>query len=307
VSARDWLAAGGPAPWDVAVIGVPVSRASISPSQAHTTPAAFRAALQRFSTYDGDHDIDLAAMRVRDLGDIEGDLDGDVRAAQRRIEAAMLDAAQDASCVVVIGGDNSLTFPAMRGLARGALDDAWGLLTFDAHHDVRDPRSYAGPRNGTPVRELIMAGLPGSRVAQVGLHGFANAREHHDWAREQGVHMRRATQVRAGGITSVLDSALTALERFGAERVYADIDLDVLDRAFAPACPASMPGGLSPADLQEAAFVLGTDSRIAAVDLTEVDAQADVAGMTVRTMCSVFLSFCAGVAYRLRLLRETSG
>jgi formiminoglutamase len=307
VSARDWLAAGGSPPWDVAVVGVPVSRASISPSQAHTTPAAFRLALQRFSTYDGDHDLDLTALHIRDMGDIEGDADGDLRAAQRRIEAAMLDAASDSSCVVVIGGDNSLTFPAMRGLARGALEEQWGLLTLDAHHDVRDTRSYGGPRNGTPVRELIEAGLPGARVAQVGLHGFANSREHHDWAREQGVHMRRATQVRAGGITSVLDSALTALERSGAERIYVDVDMDVLDRAYAPACPASMPGGLTPADLQEAAFVLGTDARVVAVDFTEVDADADVAGITVRTMCSVFLAFCAGVGHRLRVLGETAG
>ena len=289
------------------MLGVPVSRASITPSAAHTTPAAFRAGLSRFSTYDGDHDLDLATVRVCDMGDVEGDLDGDVRAAQLRVEAAMFDAAAEAACVVVIGGDNSLTFPAMRGLARGALGEGWGLLTFDAHHDVRDPRSYGGPRNGTPVRELIQAGLPGNRVAQVGLHGFANAREHHDWAREQGVHMRRAAQVRAGGITSVLDSALTALERSGAERIYVDVDLDVLDRAFAPACPASMPGGLTPADLQEAAFVLGTDSRVRAVDFTEVDAQADIAGTTVRTMCSIFLSYCAGVCHRTRLLRETSG
>jgi len=307
MSARDWLAAWGAPPWDVAVLGAPVSRASITPSQAHTTPAAFRAGLARFSTYDGDHDLDLATVRVRDLGDVEGDLDGDVRAAQLRIESAMVDAAQDAGCVVVIGGDNSLTFPAMRGLARGALGDGWGLLTFDAHHDVRDPRSYGGPRNGTPVRELIQAGLPGNRVAQVGLHGFANAREHHDWSREHGVHMRRATQVRAGGITSVLDSALTALERSGAERIYVDIDLDVLDRAFAPACPASMPGGLTPADLQEAAFVLGSDPRVAGVDFTEVDAEADIAGITVRTMCSVFLALCSGACYRARLQREGSG
>lgn len=304
MSARDWLAAGGPAPWDVAVLGAPVSSASISPSEARTTPAAFRAGLQRFSTYDGDHDLDLATLRVRDLGDVEGDLDGDVRAAQLRIETAMVDAANDAACVVVIGGDNSLTFPALRGLARGALEEGWGLLTFDAHHDVRDTRSYGGPRNGTPVRELIDAGLPGSRVAQIGLHGFANARDHADWARQQGVHVRRASQVRAGGITSVLDSALTALERCGATRFYVDVDMDVLDRAYAPACPASMPGGLTPADLQEAAFVLGTDARIAAIDFTEVDAAADVAGITVRTMCSVFLAFCAGVSHRLRLLRE---
>jgi formiminoglutamase len=307
VSARDWLAAGGPAPWDVAVIGAPVSRASISPSQAHTTPAAFRSALARFSTYDGDHDLDLSQLRVCDFGDVEGDLDGDVLAAQRRIQTAVFDATAEASCVVVVGGDNSLTFPAMRGLARQGLSEEWGLLTFDAHHDVRDPKSYGGPRNGTPVRELIRAGLPGNRVAQVGLHGFANSREHHDWARQQGVHMRRATQVRAGGITSVLDSALTALERSGASRVYVDVDMDVLDRAYAPACPASMPGGLSPADLQEAAFVLGNDPRVAAVDFTEVDASADIAGMTVRAMCAVFLSYCAGVAHRLRLQRESSG
>lgn len=307
MSARDWLAAGGTSPLDIAVVGAPVSRASISPSSAHHTPGAFRAALQRFSTYDGDHDIDLSGLRIRDMGDIEGDGDGDVRAAQRRLEVAVLDASQEAACVAVIGGDNSLTFPAMRGLARGHLDEGWGLLTFDAHHDVRDPRSYAGPRNGTPVRELIQAGLPGTRVAQVGLHGFANAREHHAWSREQGVHMRRAGQVRAGGITSVLDSALTALERSGATRIYVDVDMDVLDRAFAPACPASMPGGLFPGDLQEAAFVLGTDPRIAAVDFTEVDADADINGMTVRTMCSVFLAFCAGASHRLRLQREASG
>jgi formiminoglutamase len=307
MSARDWLAAGGPPPWDIAVIGAPVSRASISPSQAHTTPAAFRAALARFSTYDGEHDIDLGSLHVRDLGDVEGDLDGDVASAQRRITAAVFDAASEAGTVVVVGGDNSLTFPAMRGVASEGLAEGWGLLTFDAHHDVRDPRSYGGPRNGTPVRELIQAGLPGNRVAQVGLHGFANAREHHDWARSQGIHLRRATQVRAGGITSVLDSAVTALERSGAERIYVDVDMDVLDRVYAPACPASMPGGLTPTDLQEAAFMLGSDARVAAVDFTEVDAAADVAGMTVRAMCSVFLAYCAGVGHRLRLQREAVG
>jgi formiminoglutamase len=156
------------------------------------------------------------------------------------------------------------------------------------------------------VRDLYLAGLPGRRVAQVGLHGFANAREHHDWARDQGVHMRRATQVREGGITSVLESALTALERNGARRVYVDIDMDVLDRAHAPACPASMPGGLTPADLQEAAFLLGTDARVCGLDFTEVDAAADLNGMTVRTMASLFLTFCAGMCHRLRLQRQSS-
>ena len=305
MNAREWLAGGdGAAPWDVAVVGAPISRASISPSSAHLTPGAFREGLARFATYDGDHAVDLTDLRVRDLGDVEGDGDGDVLAAHARIEAACRAAAAQATAVVVIGGDNSLTAPAMRGWAGEALGDGWGLVTFDAHHDVRDAALYGGPRNGTPVRDLIGRGLPGNRVAQVGVHGFANAREHHDWAIAHGVHVRRATQVRAGGITSVLDSALSVLERSDATRFYVDVDLDVLDRAFAPACPASMPGGLRPVDLQEAAYVFGADPRVTALDLTEVDAAADVAGMTVRTMCAVFLSFCAGLCYRRRLQRE---
>ena len=303
MNAAEWLASGaGLASWDVGVVGAPISRASISPSSAHLTPAAFREGLARFATFDGDHGIDLADLRVRDLGDAEGDADGDATAAHARIEH-LCTAAAGGGVVVVVGGDNSLTVPAMRGCAGGGLGEGWGLLTFDAHHDVRDAALYGGRRNGTPVRDLIAAGLPGVRVAQIGVHGFANAREHHEWALAHGVHVRRAAQVRAGGITSTLDSALAALERHDAGRIYVDVDLDVLDRSFAPACPASMPGGLRPVDLQEAAYVLGADPRVMAMDLTEVDAAADVAGITVRTMCSVFLSFCAGVCHRRRLQR----
>jgi len=289
VNAREWLEGGGApagAVAELAVLGAPLARASISPSQAQLTPAAFRAALTRFSTHDGDHGTDLETLAVVDLGDVEGDAgDADAVAAHARLESAVAGAGLRAAVVAVIGGDNSLTRPAMCGLAGGALADDWGLLTFDAHHDVRPPLD--GPRNGTPVRDLIELGLPGERVAQIGIHGFANAGDHARWARDRGVHVRRAAEVRASGMPRLLDEVLDALERHGVRRLYVDIDMDVLDRAFAPACPASMPGGLAPHHLQEAAHLLGADPRVRAVDLTEVDAAADVAGGTVRCMGSV--------------------
>ena len=306
MNAREWLARGGAAPAapaggevGLAVLGAPLARASISPSQAHLTPAALRAALTRFSTHDVDHGVDLERQVVRDLGDVEGDAgDRDALAAHARLEAAVAAAACLAPVVAVIGGDNSVTRPAMSGLSGGALGSGWGLLTLDAHHDVRPP--VPGPSNGSPVRELVELGLPGERVAQVGLHGFANDADHVRWARERGLHVRRAAEVRAVGMPRLLDEVLAVLERHGVRRLYVDVDLDVLDRAYAPACPASMPGGLAPHHLQEAAHLLGADPRVAAVDLTEVDAAADVAGATVRCMASVFLAFCGGLVDRAR-------
>lgn len=299
VNAREWLSSYVDGPADIAVLGAPIARASISPSQAHTTPPAFRRALEHLATWDGEHGVEITALRCLDLGDIEGDAgDPDCTAAHARLVQAGAAAATRAPVVAVIGGDNSVTLAGLHGISGGRLGEGWGLLTLDAHHDVR-PRAADGlPRNGTPVRDLIEAGLPGKRVAQVGLQPFASAREHAEWAAEQGIHTRRAGQVRSLGAVEVISGVLAALDRAGARRVHLDIDVDVLDRCHAPACPASLPGGLTPALLQDLAYYAGRDPRVVSVDLVEVDAAADVADMTVRAMASVFLAFCAGVATR---------
>ncbi len=299
---RDWLAAGGSAgDADVVVLGAPISRASISPSQAWSTPPAFREALARFPTWDASARADIAGLAVRDAGDVEGDRhDPDASTAHRRIEEAVaqLGGAAVDGLVVVIGGDNSLTRPAFLGISRRRSQMEWGLLTLDAHHDCRPVTS--GSANGTPVRELIEGGLPGNRVAQVGIHPLGNAAEHARWALEQGVNVHDVDEVRRYGVEAVVEDALRELRRNGAQALYVDLDIDVVDRAFAPACPASLPGGLFPADLLEAARVIGRQPDVAIADLCEVDAEADVAGITVRLMAATFTALCAGMALRER-------
>ena len=299
MNAREWLASAAPLPCDLAFVGAPLARASISPSRAWATPPAFREALARFTTWDGDHAVDVGALSVHDAGDVTGDeADPDCTAAHERLRAAVEELRGRARCVTVVGGENSITLPALRAMSGDRLDQAWGLVTLDAHHDVR-PRGDDGlPRNGTPVRDLVELGLPGRRVAQVGLHGFANAREHAEWAAEHGIQTRRASALRRLGAAETVDSVVGALAKAGAKTLWVDLDIDVLDRAYAPACPASMPGGLTPWELQEVAYRLGREPRVAGFDLCEVDATADVNGITVRAMASVFLAFCAGLAQR---------
>jgi formiminoglutamase len=301
MNAREWIAEDATAP-NLVLLGAPISKASITPVQSWSTPPAFREALQRFPTWDAERFVDVATLHVRDLGDVQGDRDdADARAAHDRIQAAAADGARMAEHVVVVGGDNSLTRPVLTGLMR-AVPAAWGLLTLDAHHDCRPP--VDGSRNGTPVRELIEAGLPGERVAQIGIHPLGNAREHAEWARAQGIHIVPLHSVRRDGMDAVIATAMSLLVARGVERVYVDFDIDVIDRAFAPACPASLPGGMHPEDLFRAAHLLGGDSHVVAADFCEVDATADVNGMTLRLMAATFLKFCSGLATRARSAHE---
>ena len=64
-----------------------------------------------------------------------------------------------------------MTRPGVHGL--GLPLDQVGLITLDAHFDMRDLDRGLG--NGNPVRALIEDGLPGRNIAQIGLAPFANS------------------------------------------------------------------------------------------------------------------------------------
>jgi formiminoglutamase len=275
------------------VLGVPLGRGSLSGGRFDLAPPAVRAALESFSTFDGE--IDVGSVAVRDAGDLE--------VADRSPEEALDEIAGavgglDADAAVLLGGDNSITRPVVRGL--GAPLDRVGLVTIDAHHDLRD--TDGGLTNGNPVRALLEDGLPGSNVAQIGIQPFANSEAYAGVAREAGIEVRTADQVRQHGIEPLLRDVLRELgERVDA--VHVDLDLDVLDRAFAPACPGARPGGLHPTDVLAAARLAGSHPRVRGLDIVEVDPNRDVAGITTLTAASCLLWFASGVARRARPAR----
>ena len=81
--------------------------------------------------------------------------------------------------------------------------------------------------------------------------------------------------------------------------MHVDLDVDVCDRAVAPACPASVPGGLSAYELRQAARAAGADRRVVSIDLAEVDVTADTADQrTVRLMALCVLEAAAGLLLR---------
>lgn len=275
------------------VVGVPTSAGSISHSEAWRTPPAVRRALARLSTWDPVGGVDLrTAVAVEDLGDWDV-ADLALVPAMDRVHdlAAGLD--DTAAVHVFLGGDNAITRPVTTGLLGPDLDDI-GVITLDAHHDVRHLDD--GPTNGSPVRGLLADGLPGANVVQVGLGRFTNAPVHARWAAAHGIRGITVDQVHERGIRWAVGEALAHLSHVRA--IHVDLDVDVLDVAHAPACPGARPGGLLPHHLHEAAGLLAAAPRVRSFDLVEVDAATDHDGRTVMVCATTLLRIASGLTDR---------
>jgi formiminoglutamase len=270
---------------------VPAFATSLSQTGAHATPNAVRRALGRLSTWCASRRIDIAELIAPwDRGDVH---DPDIPVeGEWRVRMAAETAVAKSRLLIALGGDNSLSYPVMAGAFGDALPQC-GLVTLDAHHDLRDGRS-----NGTPVRDLIEAGLPGEQIVQVGIADWANSRSYAVEAHARGVTVIGRAEVASRGVENCLREAFDIAGAAGGE-IYVDLDLDVCDRAVAPACPGSMPGGLSATELLHAAYLAGHEPRVRAVDIAEVDATRDAPDeRTVALAAMCLLEIAAGLALR---------
>lgn len=255
---------------DVAIIGIPTHQRSISPTNAHLTPEAVRDALRRYSLG--------TKLHIVDCGDAP-DPDS--------VDATPLIAAINARVVIALGGDNSATVPVALGRF------STGLVTVDAHHDLRD-----GISNGSPVRQLVEAGIAADRVVQIGIEPLANSRQYADRAEALGITVIPREQLYQRPIAEIVADAID-LASVGGGTVHVDLDVDVCDRSVAPGCPASVPGGISAFELRMAARAAGRHPAVTSVDLTEVDATADAPdGRTVRLVALCVLEIITGVSLR---------
>lgn len=284
-------------PIDAGLIGAPYSAASISPSGAAGGPESIRMGFRYNTTYSPDWDTDIKDLTFRDLGDISGHLT-DVSIAHGNIEAAVRDALTigEPFVPVIVGGDHSITAPAVRGFLAANEGKKVGIINIDAHYDLRV--DDWGPHNGTPFRQLIEGGINGKNVVELGIHGFMNASYYRQWANEQGVTTITGRDVYKRGMETCILEAL-GIAGDGADVIYVSVDIDCLAYPWTPGTSAASPEGLSAWDLLEAMFICGQHSQVAALDVVEVDPTRDVHDFTARSGCSVILTFLAGLYRRI--------
>jgi formiminoglutamase len=276
----------------VGIIGAPLSKSSISHSGAAFAPSTIRSMLSSYSTYSIEENIDLGDIQITDFGDIVMH-PTDIVKSQNRIKETIeqLVTANRETFWIVLGGDHSISYPAISGFQKH-----WGkvgIIQFDAHHDLRNLED-GGPTNGTPFRNLIESDtINGRHLIQIGIRDFANSKAYTDYGKQQGVTIYTMKDVRSREMKDIIAESIQQLEK-EVDAVYVSVDMDVLDQAFAPGCPAIGPGGMDSQSLFEAITFLGEKEIVKALDIVEIDPMMDFRDMTSRTAAWVILQFLKG-------------
>jgi formiminoglutamase len=249
-------------------------------------PDAIRRALYRL-TPDAEHGAFADLLdRTADLGDVR--VTGDVEADQERLGDVLAPLLADGVVPIVLGGGHETSFGHFLGYV-GAGQDV-EILNWDAHADVR-PLKDGLAHSGSPFRQALEhASGRCLRYAVAGLQPHSTARAHLDFIDDYGgevVWRRTLTEVRIRSIAIGL-----------AERTFATFDLDAVDAVAAPGVSAPNVGGL-PADLWlYAAYEMGRSSRVASMDVVELNPAFDLDGRTARLASLTVWHFLKGLAER---------
>ena len=267
---------------DIAIIGAPLSKPSISHSGASFAPDAIRRCLNSFTTYNIERGTDLADDKktIIDFGDVTMHPTSIEESHQRIYESTKaVTSTKAAPFTIILGGDHSITTSTVKAIkeTKGTV----GIIQFDAHHDLRNTED-GGPTNGTPFRRLLEEGhIKGEHLIQIGIRNYANAKAYHDYAIEQGVTVYTMQDVRQHQMTKLIEQSLDQLES-KVDTIYLSVDMDVLDQAFAPGCPAIGPGGMNPDTLSEAIQTALKHPNVHTMDIVEIDPTLDIRDMTSR-------------------------
>lgn len=277
---------------NVGLIGVSTYSTSVSKRSSTSTPAAIRAALELYSTWSFSDAHDIAeTVALVDFGDVDSP---DAQGGSERVAEAMSGWDPSIALRLILGGDNAATWHSLRALSAGDYSN-FGLVTLDAHLDMRD-----GVSNGSPVRQLLEEGLDGHHVVQVGLADFSNSATYARRAHDAGVTVIPRDVLHHEPVEEAARRAV-AIAGAGGRHVYVDIDMDCADRMAVPACPAAAPGGLSADEMRRFVRAISVQHGVCAIDITEIDVERDSADQrTVRLGALLVLEALTGVRRRIQ-------
>jgi agmatinase len=257
---------------DVAIVGAPLDMGSYYRG-ARFGPQAMR------NEY-GAGDIDMYTMvnptdelTVVDYGDIAVDNMSTERTVQH-VRERVAEIARTGALPFVVGGDHSLEYPNIAGLADVHGKGSFGVVHFDSHFDAGNDRPHF-ITHGQPVYRAVKEGhVRAENFIQIGLRGPWPSAEGFEWMRNNGMRYHTMPSIEKHGWAETMKRAL-AEAREGGRKLYISFDVDVLDPAFVPGTGTPVPGGLTMREAIPIVRGLCAQNDMVGFDIVELAPQLD--------------------------------
>jgi agmatinase len=271
---RDMRELGGQ---DVAFVGVPLDTGTTFRSGTRWGPEAMR----RISSLSGGANLVLGvdlveSLTMVDVGDVSV-IPANIEKSFDQIDKAIGYIIERGVFPVVLGGDHSIGYPDIRGLAR-YIDGNVGIIHFDRHSDLSE-YNMDERMHGTPFFHATnIPNAPPTNLVQIGIGGWTSSRDGLRNARERKATVITIDDIDRYGIERICEYALEIAWR-NARCVYLSFDIDCMDPAFAPGTGTPEPGGLLPREVFQMLRLIAREGLVG-MEVVEVSPPYDVADVT---------------------------
>jgi agmatinase len=260
---------------DVAVLGIPFDEATTSRGGARYGPRALRDISTFWADRTGEDaylDVELGegkareilgGVRLVDAGDVVLGPTQPVDDRHAAVVARLRPIVEAGLFPVVLGGDHSVTLPAMMAVHAAREGRPFQLVHFDTHTDYWDEEGGQKYTHGNPMIRAHEQGLL-SGITQYGIRGLYGPDMDFALMESRGARIfwcEEAKRTPVGELVAHLEPGVDT---------YISFDIDALDPAIAPGTGTPEPGGFSYYEAKAILRAVCTRVNVIAMDMVEV-------------------------------------
>jgi len=289
--------------YDVAILGVPLDTGTTYRPGTRFGPQGIRRISALYTPYNFELGVDLREqMTLCDLGDVFV-IPANIEKAFDQISRAMSHVFRSGTFPIVLGGDHSIGYPTVRGIAPHIKGNV-GIIHFDRHVDTQetdlDERMHTCPW-------FHATNIPNARaknLVQMGIGGWQVPRAGVKICRERETTILTVTDICEMGMDKAVDIAL-AVACDGTDAVYLSFDIDSIDAGFVPGTGWPEPGGLLPREALYMVQRIAREAPLCGMEIVEVSPPYDISDITSLMATRVIMDVLAALVDSGKLPRST--
>jgi agmatinase len=267
---------------EVAVFGAPFDMGTTYRAGCRFGPQAIRRISALYDSYSVEMAVDLQEeLDVVDLGDIFV-IPSNIEKSFDQIDRAVSFVVGEGVFPVVLGGDHSIGYPDVRGIAPH-IEGRVGIIHLDRHLDIQE-RDMDERMHTTPwFHATNIPNAPPTNLVQMGIGGWYGSRPGVKVARGRETTVLTITDIETVGVEKAAEAALEVAWK-DADAVYLSFDIDSVDAGFVPGTGSPEPGGLLPREALKLLRLIAREG-LCGMEVVEVAPPYDVSDMTAQLAC----------------------